>query len=142
MTGYDEDVVAWSQEQAALLRSGRISEIDLANIAEEIEDVGKSEKRDLAKRMAVLLAHLLKWKFQPAHQCSSWQRVIAEQRKVLAIKLKWAPSLKVTLADPDWIAVIWADAISIVANESGLDSFPDENVWPVGAILSTEFWPS
>jgi len=49
MTGYDEDVVAWAQEQAALLRSGRISEIDLANIAEEIEDVGKSEKRDLAK---------------------------------------------------------------------------------------------
>jgi len=48
---------------------------------------------------------------------------------VLAIQLKWAPSLKVALADPDWIAVIWADAISIAVNEIGLDSFPDESFW-------------
>ena len=61
-TRYEADVVAWAQEQAALLRAGRFSEIDIANIAEEIEDVGKSEKRELASRMAVLLAHLLKWK--------------------------------------------------------------------------------
>jgi hypothetical protein len=142
MTAYDEDVVAWAQEQAVLLRAGRLSEIDMANIAEEIEDVGKSEKRDLARRMAALLANLFKWKYQPAHRCSSWQRVITEQRKALAIKLKGSPSLKVTLTDPDSIAVIWADAIAITANELGLDCFPDESFWSGDAILSTEFWPS
>ena len=50
-TRYEADVVAWAQEQAALLRAGRFSEIDIANIAEEIEDVGKSEKRELASRL-------------------------------------------------------------------------------------------
>ena len=57
---YETDIVAWSEEQAALLRAGRFSEIDIPNIAGEIEDVGKSEKHELASRMTVLLANLLK----------------------------------------------------------------------------------
>jgi hypothetical protein len=60
-TLYEKDVVAWASEQAALLRAGQFSAIDVEHIAQEIEDVGKSEKRELASRMAVLLAHLLKW---------------------------------------------------------------------------------
>ena len=60
-TPYEKDVVAWAMEQAALLRAGQLSALDIEHIAEEIEDVGKSEKRELASRMAVLLSHLLKW---------------------------------------------------------------------------------
>jgi len=60
-TAYETDIIAWSEEQTALLRAGRFSELDIARIAEEIEDVEKSERRELASRMAVLLAHLLKW---------------------------------------------------------------------------------
>ena len=60
LTGYDADVVAWSSEQAALLRAGRFSELDIEHLADEIEDVGRSEERELGSRMAVLLAHLLK----------------------------------------------------------------------------------
>ena len=62
---YDKDVLLWSQEQARLLRAGRFDELDIEHLADEIEDVGKSEKRELANRMAVLLAHLLKWHVQP-----------------------------------------------------------------------------
>jgi hypothetical protein len=62
---YDEDVVAWAQEQARLLRAGRFDQLDLQHLADEIEDVGKSEQRELANRMAVLLGHLLKWQHQP-----------------------------------------------------------------------------
>lgn len=58
-TPYEIDIIAWANEQAALLRAGKLSDIDIAQIAEEIEDVGKSERRELASRMAVLLAHLL-----------------------------------------------------------------------------------
>lgn len=71
-TSYEADVVAWANEQAALLRAGRFDQLDLANIAEEIEDVGKSEKRELASRISVLLAHLLKWKYQPNLRSSSY----------------------------------------------------------------------
>ena len=63
-TRYETDVLAWANEQAALIRAGRFDQLDLKHIAEEIEDVGKSEQRELVSRMAVLFMHLLKWKFQ------------------------------------------------------------------------------
>lgn len=59
-TRYEADVVAWANQQARLIRAGRFDLLDLEHIAEEIEDVGKSEQRELARRMAVLLAHF-KW---------------------------------------------------------------------------------
>ena len=78
LVSYETDVIAWANRQAALLRAGRFSELDIANIAEEIEDVGKSEERELASRMAVLLMHLLKWQYQPERQSRSWLRTIKE----------------------------------------------------------------
>ena len=68
---YDTDVVAWANEQAQLLRSGRLDQLDIEHIAEEIEDVGKSEQRELASRMSILLAHLLKWQFRPKRRGAS-----------------------------------------------------------------------
>ena len=79
MTRYEKDVVAWSREQAELLRAGRWAELDINHIADEIDDVGKSEQRELANRMAVLLAHLLKWQFQPDRQSANWRRTIIEE---------------------------------------------------------------
>ncbi len=72
-TPYEKDVVAWAWEQAALLRAGKFASIDIEHIAEEIEDVAKTESRELRSRLAVLLAHLLKWQFQP--ECRSVGRV-------------------------------------------------------------------
>jgi Domain of unknown function DUF29 len=90
-TAYDTDIIAWSKEQASLLRSGKLSAIDIEHIAEEIEDVGKSEQRELANRMAVLLSHLLKWQYQPERQSGSWQRTIKEQRKAIARRINTPP---------------------------------------------------
>lgn len=64
-TRYETDIVAWANEQAQLVRAGQFELLDLEHIAEEIEDVGKSEQRELASRMTLLIAHLLKWQFQP-----------------------------------------------------------------------------
>jgi len=74
MQTYDHDVVAWASEQANLLRTGQFDLLDIQHIAGEIEDVGKSEQRELASRMAVLLAHLLKWRFQPERRGASWEK--------------------------------------------------------------------
>jgi len=87
-SSYDEDVILWAEEQARLLRAGRFAELDIAHVADEIEDVGKSEKRELASRMAVLLAHLLKWRFQPARRTGGWRATIVDQRKRIALALK------------------------------------------------------
>ncbi|WP_247539175.1 DUF29 domain-containing protein [Ralstonia pseudosolanacearum] len=140
-TSYEKDVVVWAREQAALLRSGRLSDIDIRHIAEEIEDVGKSEQRELASRMAVLLAHLLKWQYQPGRRGSSWQRTIKEQRRAILARLHRTPSLQPMLADPDWQEEIWADAVSAAVDETGLDVFPEEWPWSPEQVLSPEFYP-
>ena len=78
---YENDIVAWANQQAWLVRNKRFDLLDLEHIAEEIEDVGRSEQRELASRMAVLLQHLLKWQYQPARQGTSWQLTIKTQRE-------------------------------------------------------------
>lgn len=138
-TAYETDIVAWAREQAALLRSGQLSALDIEHIAEEIEDVGKSEKRELASRMAVLLAHLLKWQHQPGRRGSSWTRTLKEQRKAIAAALRQTPSLKASLTDADWLAGVWADAVTKAIDGIGLDSFPEDCPWPMTQVLAEDF---
>jgi hypothetical protein len=140
-TTYENDIVAWAKEQASLLRSGKLSALDIEHIAEEIEDVGKSEQRELASRMAVLLAHLLKWQYQPERQSGSWQRTIKEQRKAIARRLKNTPSLKVSINDSEWFDDAWGDAISITINETGMGNFPEICPWTIENILSENWLP-
>jgi hypothetical protein len=140
-TPYEKDVVAWAMEQAALLRSGQLSALDIEHIAEEIEDVGKSEKRELASRMAVLLSHLLKWQHQPGRRGSSWTRTLKEQRKAIAAAIRQTPSLKASLSDSDWLAGVWADAVTKAVDETGLDSFPEDCPWSMEQVLTEEFFP-
>ena len=91
---HDNDFYAWSLEQAALLRAGRVGEADLATIAEEIESMGKTEKRELVSRLTVLLLHLLKWERQPAGRSNSWRLSIANARDEITDLLDDNPSLK------------------------------------------------
>lgn len=139
---YENDIVAWANEQACLLRSGKLSAIDIEHIAEEIEDVGKSEQRELASRTAVLIAHLLKWQYQPERQSGSWQRTIKEQRKAIARRLKKTPSLNAFAHDSEWIEDVWGDAVSIAINESGIGSFPESCPWAIENILSDAWLPT
>ncbi|WP_394753782.1 DUF29 domain-containing protein [Crenothrix sp.] len=139
---YENDIVTWAKEQAHLLRSGKLSAIDIEHIAEEIEDVGKSEQRELANRMALLLSHLLKWQYQPERQRSSWQRTIKEQRKAIARRLKNTPSLKATVTDLDWFEDVWGDSISLAIAETGMDCFPEICPWIMVNILSEDWLPS
>ena len=79
-TQYDHDFYAWSTEQVGLLRAGRLAEADIEHIAEEIESIDRSEKRELVNRLAALLLHLLKWQFQPGLRGNSWRLSIEDQR--------------------------------------------------------------
>ena len=80
---YEEDVLAWSEEQAALLRAGETAGLDWQNLAEEIESLGKSQKSELRSRLALVIQHLLKYKFQPGHRSRSWSTTIRVQRDEL-----------------------------------------------------------
>ncbi len=142
-TTYDKDVILWSQEQARLLRAGRFSELDIEHLADEIEDVGKSEKRELASRMAVLLAHLLKWSRQPEHRTNSWRATINDQRKRIALAIKATPSLKTVMRDRDWQEDMWLDARAQARKDTGLaeDDLPETCPWTMVQAADPEFWP-
>jgi len=139
-TRYEADVVAWANEQARMIRSGRFDLLDLEHIAEEIEDVGKSEQRELASRMAVLLAHLLKWQYQPERRGTSWKNTIRAQRKEIAYGLEEAPSMRTKLVEARWLDMVWTKAVAQAGSETGLDCFPGVCPWVIEAEVLREDW--
>ena len=141
MQRYESDVVAWANEQAAFIRAGRFDMLDLEHIADEIEDVGKSELRELESRMTVLLAHLLKWQFQPTHQGISWKVTIKTQRNNITRRLQKTPSLKSTIGADDFWLEIWDDAVDIATKETGISGFPESCPWDFEQIMNPDFWP-
>ncbi|WP_058554440.1 DUF29 domain-containing protein [Thiohalocapsa sp. ML1] len=141
MSRYEHDVIAWAEEQAALLRAGRFGQLDIEHLADEIEDVGKGEQRALASRVSLLLAHLLRWQYQPERRGASWQATIRVQRRALAAHLASAPSLKRMLADANWGTRIWGDAVAKAIDETGLDGFPEDCPWSLENILARDWLP-
>jgi Domain of unknown function DUF29 len=140
---YDQDLILWSEEQARLLRARRFAELDIEHLADEIEDVGKSEKRELARRVAVLLAHLLKWTRQPENHTNSWRSTIIVQRKRIALAVKETPSLKAVMRDRDWQDAVWLDALAQACKETGLaeENLPEACPWAMDKAIDPEFWP-
>jgi hypothetical protein len=138
---YERDFYAWATEQAALLRAGKLSAADIQNIAEEIDSMGRTEKRELVNRLAVLLMHLLKWQFQPSGRCTSWRLTIKEQRRELSDHLDDNPSLKAKLAEA--ITSAYTRAQLAAARETGLaeTTFPATCPWSYEQIGGDEFWP-
>ena len=138
---YESDFYGWANEQAGLLREGRLAEADIENIAEEIESLGRSEKRELVNRLAVLLAHLLKWQFQPAWRGKSWRLTIKEQRRKIAEHLGENPSLRPNLEDA--IARAYRDAIADAQKETSLneDDLPATCPYTPEQIFDPKFLP-
>jgi len=141
MHRYETDVIAWANEQAAYVRAGRFDMLDLEHIADEIEDVGKSELRELESRMTVLLAHLLKWQFQPSHRGVSWEVTIKTQRKNITRRLQKTPSLKATASSDDFWLETWDDAVDAATKETGISGFPESCPWSFNQVMNPDFWP-
>lgn len=137
--GYEDDLAAWAEEQGRRLRAGDLAAIDVENIAEEIEALGRSQMRELQSRLIVLLQHLLKWKFQPEHQCRSWSLTIRTQRRDLLAVIKDSPSLRRRI--PELLAESFSDARDRALEETGLYRMVEDCPWTVDQILSPEFLP-
>ena len=138
---YNRDFHAWAREQAELLRAGRFSQLDVEHVAEEIEDLGKRERRALQSRLGVLLGHLLKWRCQPDYPSrKSWRATINAQRRSLAQLLDENPSLRAGLDQV--IARAYADGLDLAVAETPLDydAFPSACPWSADEILG-DCWP-
>ena len=115
---YDSDFFAWSRQQAELLRAGKLAQADIEHIAEELDSMGRAEKRELISRLSVLVLRLLKRRYQPERQSPSWEASIRVQRNRLADHLDDNPSLKPLL--PLALASTYRDAALEAVAETGL----------------------
>ena len=116
---YDKDFFAWTQEQARLLRSGELSELDIENIAEELESMGRSDKREIDNRLVVLLVYLLKWQVQVGFRSRSWSATVREQREQIQDLLSESPSLRSSRV----VSIrrgLYTRARQVAASETGL----------------------
>ena len=138
---YDLDFYEWTVRNARLLRAGRVAEADLAHIAEEIEDMGRRERRELLSRLGVLIANLLKWQIQPERRSRSWTLTINLQRRELKKLLAEMPSLRSFLAKE--LAEAYAEAVMTAAAETNLptEAFPSTCGYELDALLDEEFLP-
>lgn len=141
LASYDADIVAWSQEQARLLRAGNFSALDIEHIADEIESVGKSERRELTSHLALLLAQLMKWEVQSLWRGSSWSATIRERRKQVRRQLRQTPSLAPMLDDPEWIEAAWSDAVIVAIKDTDLDVYLEECPWSLHDVLRDDWTP-
>ena len=138
---YELDFFEWTVRNAELLRSGRFEEADLGHIAEEIEDMGKRDQRELRSRLEVLLRHLLKWRLQPERRVRSWRLTTNTQRRRIRRLLGEMPSLRPHLEES--VLAVYPDAVEATIDETGLpkDCFPATCPFSLDQILDAEFFP-
>ncbi|WP_409161615.1 DUF29 domain-containing protein [Pectobacterium sp. B2J-2] len=140
-TRYDSDFYGWTQEQANLLRAGRITELDTQNLLEEIEAMGRSERRELESRLEKLFMHLLKWQYQSERQSRSWRLTIEEQRRKAVRVIADNPSLKNKLAEI--VEDAYGDAVISAERETNIRRtvFPAQCPWTFEQAVNPDFYP-
>lgn len=116
---YEADEPLWIAEQVAALRAGRLADLDADTLAEFLDDVAGRDRRELESRLAVLIAHVLKARYQPERHGGSWTNTIREQQRQLRRMLRMAPSLR-RFAEGKALANAWPDGVEIAADETGL----------------------
>lgn len=140
-TLYEQDFYGWTQQQAKLLREGTLNQLDLVNLAEEIESLGKQQRQELRNRFGILLGHLLKWQFQPNKRSKSWFVTLREQRREIGYLLAENPSLKPYISEA--LQKGYQSGIDLAVRETSLtdQDFPTECPYTLEEVLETGFFP-
>jgi hypothetical protein len=138
---YETDFYLWTRQQAKLLREGRFGDLDLNNLIDEVESLGSSEKREIRNRLTRLIAHLLKWKYQPGLRGLSWRRTIREQRSQLEELRAASPSLRGYIARQ--AVDRYLGATLEAAEETGIviGVFPEASPFSAEQVLDPDFYP-
>ena len=138
---YDADYLEWVNHTAELLKQGKLDELDIENLIEEVEDLGRSQKQALSSNLRVLLMHLLKWQYQSGMRTGSWKGSIREHRARIQGAIGDSPSLRNFFAQE--LDNTYRKAREIASDETGLDisMFPGACPYTVEQVLDDEFWP-
>lgn len=142
---YERDYYAWVEQQVRTLAERRLEQLDIANLAEELGDLGRSEQRQVESRLEVLLAHLLKWVYQPRRRSVGWENTIDDQRDRVQRLLKRSPSLTGYL--PEALREAYRLARRTAGNDMRLGKrdwnriFPRDCPWTLEEVLKEDFYP-
>jgi hypothetical protein len=139
---HDKDFFAWTQEQAKFLKEKAFDKLDITHLFEEVESMGNQNKTELRNRLAVLLMHLLKWKYQPELKGKSWFLTIVQQRSDIEDLISDNPSLKHFL--PEIFIKAYHKAVTFSAAETGIKktAFPKESEWTIEQVFDEDFFPN
>jgi Domain of unknown function DUF29 len=138
---YDRDFCAWTEAMAEALRSGTWSDLDIENLVEEIEGLGRRERQELENRLAVLLGHLLKWQYQPECRSNSWRATLREQRRRIGKLLKENPSLRPTVLGLMPEAYLSGRDLAIEETNLPDRAFPEDCPYGFEQAVDPDFWP-
>jgi hypothetical protein len=141
---YERDYYGWIQRNVRAIREGRVHEVDWANVAEELEDMGKSERRALRSQLARLMSHLLKWSYQPERRRiseHSWRATIEHARQSVSELLSESPSFKPQL--PQLLRLAYSDAVAEAVAQTNLPkrTFPADCPGTFNQMMAEDFWP-
>jgi hypothetical protein len=136
---HQNDFYLWTQRQSFLLKNKDYKHLDWDNLAEEIEDMGRSELRQLESRLIVLVHHLLKYKYQRNKITRSWKLTIEEQRVRIETLLNENPSLRSKLTEV--IEKIYRVAVIRAKKETDLDDFPNICPFTTDEIMDEAYYP-
>jgi Domain of unknown function DUF29 len=136
---YQQDFQQWTNAQADALRNHAWEQLDIENLVEEIESLGKQQRQELRNRLRILLAHLLKWEYQAEKRSRSWQSTIREQREQIEDLLSDSPSLKAYLEEA--LEISYPRGLALAVDETELDAevFPQKCPYTLEQVLSQEF---
>jgi hypothetical protein len=139
--GYEEDLFAWTQEQTALLRAHAQEGLDWENLAEELESMGRRDRRELKSRIRVILLHLLKWQAKPDLRGPSWRSTLRTQRREIRDLLQQSPSLRREV--PDMVRDAYGDAVKVAVDETELPAkiFPKTCPYEPDEVLDEDHLP-
>jgi len=129
---YEQDYYLWLKNTAQLLRDDKLSKLDRLNLIEELEDMGRSEKRAVKSNLTILLMHLLKYKYQSEKRSKSWLRTIVEHRRRLLILLEDSPSLK------NYLQEVFDNSYQAARQDAATETQLPFNSFPVDCPFSSE----
>jgi len=136
---YETDFYAWTVEQSKLLKNGDLQKLDIINLVEEVESLGKQQRQELRHRLGILIGHILKWEYQPEKRSKSWRVTIRSQRREIEILLLDNPSLKSYLLEA--IARAYNAGLDLVVLETPLDyqDLPEECIYTIEQLFNPDF---
>ncbi len=138
---YERDYLLWLQTTSQLLKAKRFDRLDLENLIEEIESLGRSERNKLISSLRLIYQHLLKWQYQPHKRSKSWSDTISRERDNVSDYLEDTPSLKNLLQDEAILAKAYQRGRRDAIRETGIPNFPQDCPYPIEQTLDHNFLP-